>query len=133
MSRPEKKIDWKRVDELLMAGCMGTEIAAHFDMHPNTFYNHVSEKFKISFSEYSAQKRQCGDICLREAQYLKALSGDNTMLVWLGKNRLKQTETPEAVLNEDAVKQFNALMAQLGSLQSDRKTDCSNNMRDNKS
>ncbi len=94
MARPEKQIDWNRVDDLLIAGCLGTEIAAAFDVHPQTFYSRVEEKYKCSFTHYSQEKRGIGDSLIREKQFQKALgltdSGDNTMLVWLGKNRLGQ-------------------------------------------
>lgn len=95
MSRPEKLIDWEKVDKLLIAGCMGTEIAPHFDMHVQTFYNKVLEQYKMCFTEYSALKRQQGDSILRAKQYEKAMKLDNTMLIWLGKNRLGQKETLE--------------------------------------
>lgn len=93
MARPEKPIDWKKVDDLLMAGCHGTEIAPHFDMHVNTFYDKVMEVHNIGFTEYSALKRSHGDSLLRHVQYGKALKGDNSMLIWLGKNRLNQKES----------------------------------------
>lgn len=92
MSRPEKPIDWKKVDHLLMAGCKGTEICPHFDMHPNTFYSKVEEQYKVSFTEYSRIKREQGDSLLRVKQYEKALEKDNTMMIWLGKQRLEQRE-----------------------------------------
>lgn len=92
MSRPEKPIDWKKVDKLLMAGCFGTEIAPHFDMHVNTFYDKVKEKFNICFTEYCALKRSQGDSLLKEKQFEKALKGDNTLLIWLGKTRLDQKD-----------------------------------------
>lgn len=92
MSRPEKPIDWKRVDQLLMAGCNGTEIAANFDMHHDTFYRKVEEKHNVSFTAYSYEKRSEGDSLLRKAQFDKALKQDNTMMIWLGKQRLEQRE-----------------------------------------
>lgn len=98
MSRPEKPIDWNLVDNLLMANCHGTEIAAHFDMHPKTFYAKVEDKFKMTFTEYSLEKKQKGDSILRAKQYEKAVKGDNVMLVWLGKNRLGQKDHHEAPL-----------------------------------
>lgn len=118
MSRPEIKIDWKRVDELLEAGCLGTEIAAHIGMHPETFYDRVLKEKKIGFTDYSTQKRSCGDGLIREAQYKKALKRlDNTMLIWLGKQRLGQKETPyETQVPEDIMKQFDSLMNQLEGL-----------------
>lgn len=88
-------IDWKRADELLEAGCMGTEIAAYFGMHHETFYDRVVKEKGVGFSEYSAKKKSSGEALLREAQYKKAIKKqDNTMLVWLGKQRLGQRENP---------------------------------------
>jgi hypothetical protein len=92
MSRPEKPIDWEKVDALLLAGCLGTEIAAYFDMHHETFYNRIQDKYKMGFTAYSSQKKMHGDSLLRHAQYKKALKGDNTMMIWLGKNRMGQKE-----------------------------------------
>lgn len=92
MARPEKPIDWALVDNLLVAGCMGTEICAHFDMHPNTFYAKIEEKYNMSFTQYSSEKKQKGCSILRAKQFEKAAKGDNTMLVWLGKNRLAQKD-----------------------------------------
>lgn len=90
--RPEKPIDWEKVDELLMAGCTGTEIAPHFDIHPVNFYPRFEKKFNMKFTEYCGLKRSHGDSLLRQKQFEKALAGDNTLLIWLGKNRLGQRE-----------------------------------------
>ena len=90
--RPNIPIDWKKVDYFLEGGCLGTEIAAYFAMHPNTFYDRVLEHTGLSFTEYSQQKRSKGDGLLRLKQCEKALKGDNTMLLWLGKNRLGQRD-----------------------------------------
>lgn len=113
MSRPEKPIDWAKVDQLLISGCQGTEICPHFDMHPNTFYDRVSQKYNMSFTEYCSEKRAHGDSLLRAKQFEKALKGDNVMLVWLGKNRLKQRENEENPIptNADKVDQENENMA----------------------
>jgi len=92
MSRPPKPIDWKRVDELLIAGCLGTEIAANFDMHPDTFYNRVKEKYDMGFTEYSSEKRAIGNSIIRAVQFDEAVrKRDRGMLIWLGKNRLSQS------------------------------------------
>lgn len=96
MSRPEISIDWDKVDELLTAGCLGTEVAGYFEIHPDTFYRRVQEKFNMGFTDYSREKKFKGESILRAHQYAKALGltdkGDNTLLIWLGKCRLKQRE-----------------------------------------
>lgn len=92
MGRTPKKIDWKLVDKLLISGCNGTEIAPHFDMHYQTFYDRVSQEYSIPFTEYQQLKRAHGHSLLRDKQFEKAMDGDNTMLIWLGKHRLDQIE-----------------------------------------
>lgn len=124
MSRPEKQIDWNLVDDLLVCGSPGTEIAAHFAMHPNTFYRRVEEKFNMSFSEYYQEKRQIGDALIRKAQFTKALGhnkdADNTMLIWLGKQRLGQREPEKEtnVVDEKILENFDKTMNMLSNIQS---------------
>jgi hypothetical protein len=110
MSRPEIPIDWDLVDELLIAGCLGTEIAARFCMHPTTFYRRVEEKFNMSFTDYSQEKKSLGDSLLRKVQFDKALEKDNTMMVWLGKNRLKQKDTHEVAVEGHTLAEFSSSM-----------------------
>jgi hypothetical protein len=96
MGRPPSKIDWKKVDSLLVAGCSGAEIAAYLGVQPQTIYDRCLAEKKILFSRYSQEKQAKGDSILRAHQYAKALGktteGDNTLLIWLGKNRLRQKE-----------------------------------------
>lgn len=122
MSRPEKKIDWVRVDELLEAGCLGTEIAAYYGMHPNTFYDRVAAQYNMSFTDFSSQRKSSGEALIREAQYKKAIKKqDNTMLIWLGKQRLGQRENHiDTSGTEDLNKRYLDVISQLTSLQSTR-------------
>lgn len=125
MSRPEKPIDWNKVDHLLMAGCDGTQIAPFFNMHPNTFYNKVQEQYNMGFSDYQTLKRCEGDATILTAQYDKAVAGDNTMMVWLGKNRLKQRENPtELTVSTETVQTFKEIMNQVKCAQQERKISC---------
>ena len=95
------KIDWKMVDENLEAGCNGTEIAAALGMHPDTFYNKVMSEKGAGFTAYAQEKRASGDKLLKKAQFDTALGrnkeADNTMLIWLGKQRLNQREPDQPV------------------------------------
>lgn len=97
VGRPSKPIDWNLVDKLLMAGCSSTEIASHFDIIDQTLQDRTVQEKGMLYTEYSAILRSKGESCLRAKQYEKALKGDNTMMVWLGKNRLKQRDTPEQI------------------------------------
>lgn len=129
MTRPEKPVDWERVDQMLMHGSLGTEIANVFDMHPETFYRKVQQEFKIGFTEYCAKKRSKGDYSIREAQFKKAVNKlDNTMLIWLGKQRLGQREThSDIAIPEDLAKPFLELMAQFKASQESSKRVNTNN------
>lgn len=119
----EKPIDWELVDKLLMAGCSGTEIAPHFNIHEDTLYNRTSERYGMHYSAYSAKMYEKGNSCLRNVQYDKALAGDNTMMVWLGKNRLKQRDTPiDVTVTQMQIETSKAIMDQLTKAQNDRST-----------
>lgn len=92
-SRPRTEINWEKVNEMLMAGGNGTQIAATIGIHPDTLYRHVSEDFDMTFTAYSQEKRAKGDMGILIAQYDEAVrKRDRGMLIWLGKNRLGQSE-----------------------------------------
>jgi len=90
-------IDWDELDPYLEAGCTGVEIAGYIGCSANTIYDRCLEEKGICFSQYAAQKRSRGDARIRQKQYFKAVNGkgDNTMLLWLGKQRLGQSEDPQ--------------------------------------
>lgn len=98
------EIDWKKVDFYIEAGCSGYEIAAMIGVHHETIYNRVEKEFGMKYTEYSDKKRPKGDASIKVVQYQKALKGDNSMLVWLGKNRLKQKDRekdePDSLTND---------------------------------
>lgn len=95
MPRKKIKIDWSKVDKMLEAGCTGTECAASLGIHEDTLYNACEREHKTGFSAYRAQKRAAGDVLLRVAQFKKALGGETSMQIWLGKNRLGQSDKVE--------------------------------------
>jgi len=98
-------IDWEKVDQLLVSGQKGTEVAAFLGIHPTTFYRRVEEDKGVSFTEYLQQKRSHGDGLLKTQQFAKAMGytekGDNTLLIWLGKTRLEQKEHVDKLPDND--------------------------------
>jgi len=86
------KIDWKKVDELLEAGCDGTEICGNLGISYDTLSRHTERDKKLKFADYKALKRAKGDSILRNRQYKTALEGNVPMQIWLGKQRLDQSE-----------------------------------------
>lgn len=122
IGRPTKPIDWNLVDKMLEAGCSGAEIAPHVFLHPDTFYDRVFKEKCMSFTEYACKMAAKGDANLKLTQYLKAIGeitiGDNTQLIWLGKNRLKQRENPtELTVSTETIAQFKDVMSQVKSAQ----------------
>jgi hypothetical protein len=111
--RPKAEIDWKRVDELLQADCSGAGIAATLGIAPCTLYDRCLTDKGIPFSSYSQQLNSKGESLLKEVQYLKAMSGDNTLLVWLGKVRLKQKEHQDEVIKAEVEAAYQKLMNQM--------------------
>jgi len=122
--RAHKPIDWELVDKFLIAGCTGTEIAPHFNMHHQTFLDRVAKEKGMLFTDYAAEMFEKGNSILRNVQFEKALSGDNTMMVWLGKNRLKQRENPtELTVSNETVQSFKDIMNQVKAAQEAKKSE----------
>lgn len=92
-----KLIDWNKVDQLLEAGCKGTEIAAYFGVHEDTLYTRCQNEKGSRFSAYSQEKRSKGDSILRAKQFENAMKGNTTMQIWLGKQRLDQRDSKDDV------------------------------------
>ncbi len=96
IGRPLAEINWKMVDDLLIAGCSGREVASSLGLNAATIYERCVTDKGMTFTEYSQQKSEKGESLIRAHQYAKALGltdkGDNTLLIWLGKTRLKQME-----------------------------------------
>lgn len=93
--RTQATIDWDTVGKLLEAGCSGESIAAQFGVHRTTLYNRCKADMGVTFSALSQQKKMLGDNLLRAKQYQTAMSGNTTMLIWLGKQRLGQSDKNE--------------------------------------
>ncbi len=90
--RPKIKIDWEHIAELSKIGCSGVEICESLGIANRTLYERCLLDNNIDFSHFMQRNKAKGDSLLKIAQFEKAISGDNTMLIWLGKIRLGQTD-----------------------------------------
>lgn len=72
--------------------CTLNEIAGWFECSPDTIERRVKEVHGINFADYFGQKRGKGKIALRRKQMQVALSGNTTLLIWLGKQYLGQSD-----------------------------------------
>ena len=90
--RNRKEVDVEQFEKLCAIQCTLEEVASYFDMDSDTLNARLKELYGTTFSEVFKVKRQKGFVSLRRSQFNKALEGDNTMLIFLGKNYLKQRD-----------------------------------------
>jgi IS30 family transposase len=121
-------IDWEKVSEWLEAGADGTDVAAALGIHPETLYDRCKKEQKTDFSVYRAQKRAVGMNSLRVARYELATKDKNpTMMIWLSKQMLGETDKPGIVAETDRTYQVEIITANNadtidGELSGDRKS-----------
>jgi len=95
MGRPRKEINWKQFRKLCEIQCTLEEIAALFDCSIDTIENAVKREHAMTFSELHKIWGADGKKSLRRKQYELAMKGDRTMLIWLGKQWLGQSDKSE--------------------------------------
>lgn len=87
MARPKADIDKKEVEKLASYGCTNVEIADFFGVTEGTIRKGYSEIITKGKSELKQR--------LRKAQIEHALKGNATLLIWLGKQLLGQTDNQD--------------------------------------
>ncbi len=90
---PRKPIDIEVMKRAASIGCNAGEIAALLGMGEATFYKHLVEDDGLQ--ETLDEAANSGKATLRRLQWQRAMGGSDTMLIWLGKNMLKQTDRTE--------------------------------------
>lgn len=93
--RPRKEISLAELEKLCRMQCTLLEVAAWFNCSVDLIEMRVKEATGKCFSEYSDEKKSAGKASLRRVQFNKALKGDRTMMVWLGKQYLDQSDKSE--------------------------------------
>ena len=95
MPTQKKEINWEFVEKRMEAGCNGIEIAACLRIDSDTFYRRFRQQYGKRFADSTADFYSAGDANIKFTQYMKALSGNNNMLMLLGKERLGQGKEEE--------------------------------------
>lgn len=92
------KIDQDQFERLCEIQCVREEIAAFFKVSMSTLGRWCVETYGENFEDVYKIYRSGGKISLRRAQWTKAThgKGDTTMLIWLGKQYLEQTDKVES-------------------------------------
>jgi len=94
--RPLILIDWESFDKLCALHCTLVEISEWFNCSEDTIERAVKREKLLGFAEYFKRKSSKGKTSLRRAQYELAMKGNCTMLIWLGKQHLEQSDKYEA-------------------------------------
>ena len=97
MARPKKNIDQKQFETLCNLQCTQDEICGFFDVTDKTLTRWCKETYKMGFSDIYKIKSQNGKISLRRWQFRLAEKGNATMLIWLGRQYLGQTEHNDSI------------------------------------
>lgn len=100
MARPRIELEnlefdgWDQLDAMII---WASEVycAEKLGMNIDTLAARIKERTGLSFSEYKQQKQEPMRINLLKKQYDVAMTGNVTMLIWLGKQHLGQSEKTE--------------------------------------
>lgn len=96
--RPRFEIDWDLVNKLGHIMCTMPEIASILGCSLNRLER--DEEFIRVYKKALEE----GKMSLRRQQYQLAMKGNCTMLIWLGRQYLGQTDKVDNVVNEDTNK-----------------------------
>jgi hypothetical protein len=88
--RPPKDIDLTVVRRAASLGCTHEEISTLVGVERTTFWRHLEKDPELQRA--IDEGRDEGRATLRRLQWQKANNGDTTMLIWLGKQMLKQRD-----------------------------------------
>lgn len=117
-------IHWKEVEHWLELGGTGVQVAEAIGINEQTLYRRCTEDLNMSFAELRAKSRSRGDLKLLDTQHVVAHEKNANMLIWLGKNRLGQRDTPQEVeVSKETMENFKAIAGQLKSLQEKAKKE----------
>lgn len=102
MARPRKELEdikfdgWDQLDALII-WASEAYCAEKLGISVESLATRIKERTGLSFPEYKEQKKEPLRINLLKKQYDVAMAGNVSMLIWLGKNILgqsdKQTQT----------------------------------------
>jgi hypothetical protein len=90
IGRPRLVFDLGIVKRMAAQGCTDLEIFAVLGCSKDTFYDR--KKSDPAFAEALKKGRAAGRVALRRLQWKQAIRGNTTMLIWLGKQLLGQTD-----------------------------------------
>lgn len=110
MARPRKKIDEDQVTKLAAIDCSYAEMASILGCNESTLTRRFAQAIKDG--------RNHGNMSLKRKQFEIAMGGNVGMLIWLGKQRLGQTDQMLQTIQGDVTIKLN-----VGHVDSESRTD----------
>jgi hypothetical protein len=95
VGRPRKEFsdkDFEKLVAMIRIQCTQEEVCSVFDMTADTLNARLQEMGEGNFSDLYKKHQGEGKTSLRRMQWKAAEAGNPTMLVWLGKNMLGQSD-----------------------------------------
>ena len=96
--RPRKELNREDFEKCCAIQATLNEVACFFDCSPDTVERWCKREYGITFADVFAQKRGVGTMSIRRRQFDLASKGDKTMLIWLGKQLLGQSDKQDTNL-----------------------------------
>lgn len=103
MGRPRKELNWEVLDSILKFGAKLMDCSDHLGISEDTIQDRIKEKYGITFTEYRERKLSYLRISLLKKQFDVAMQGNTSMLIWLGKQYLCQTDKEESKIITDPI------------------------------
>ena len=87
--------DWRLIENLCGHMCTKEEISSILGVSEDTLDRRIKEEYDCTFAVYFNKHSSKGKVSLRRHQFKLAEAGNPTMLIWLGKQYLGQTDKQE--------------------------------------
>lgn len=102
MKHKQKLIDKDQFEKLCGLQCTLIEISGWFTVSDDTIERWCKKTYQQSFAAVFRQKRQTGCVSLRRKQMEMATSGNITMLIFLGKQYLGQSDKIDQTISNNS-------------------------------
>lgn len=99
--RPKTAINKVEFEKLCAIQCTLEEIAGWFGCSHDTIERWCHKEYGDRFANVYAQKRSIGKTSIRRRQFQVAEKGNTSMLIWLGKQYLGQSEKQEVAVSHN--------------------------------
>jgi hypothetical protein len=96
MGRPKKEVDFDMLEKLCSISCTADECATILKMSVDTIERALKSELELTFAAFYKRHAGQGKVSLRRKQFEVAMTGNVSMLIWLGKQWLGQTDKQES-------------------------------------